>query len=68
MAKSLVLFFSRKGTNYVSGEIKTLEKGNAARYMYIVSDGNQLRIKRQLPFLNRAILSHMSKYILPAQK
>ena len=31
MAKSLVLFFSRKGTNYVSGEIKTLEKGNAAR-------------------------------------
>ena len=28
MAKTLVIYFSRKGQNYVSGKIVELEKGN----------------------------------------
>ena len=31
MSKSLVIYYSRKGENYVNGSIKKLEKGNTER-------------------------------------
>ena len=29
MAKNLIIYYSRKGQNYVNGSIRSLEKGNS---------------------------------------
>lgn len=38
MSKTLVIYYSRKGENYVNGSIKTLEKGNTERIVEFIQN------------------------------
>ena len=53
MAKNLILYFSRKGENYVGGAIKTLEKGNTERvaeYIRQAVGGDLFEIETVRPY------------------
>ena len=48
MAKTLIIYYSRKGENYWSGSIKTIAKGNTERVAEFIQDtvgGNLLEVE-----------------------
>lgn len=53
MSKKLIVFFSRKGANYVSGSIKNLSVGNteiAAKMIQDLVGGDLFEIKPTIPY------------------
>ncbi len=53
MAKELIAYYSRAGENYVSGQIKTLEKGNteiAAGIIGRLTGADMFRIEQKHPY------------------
>ena len=48
MAKNLIIYYSRRGENYVNGEVKVLERGNteiAAEYIQRAVGGDLFRVE-----------------------
>ena len=53
MSKTLIIYYSRKGENYVGGQIKSLAKGNtayAAEYIAEAVGGDLFEIETVLPY------------------
>lgn len=40
MAKNLIIYYSRKGQNYVNGSVKNLAKGNTEVCVYFIQSQN----------------------------
>ena len=53
MSKNLIIYYSRKGENYVNGSLKILEKGNteiAAEFIQKAVGGDMFRIETVKPY------------------
>lgn len=53
MGKNLILYFSRRGENFVNGSIQKLEKGNTeicAEYVQKAVGGDLFEVRRQTPY------------------
>lgn len=53
MAKTLIIYYSRKGENYVNGSIKSLAKGNTeivAEYIRDAVDGDLFEVETVKPY------------------
>lgn len=53
MSKNLIIYYSRKGENYVNGSLKNLEKGNteiAAEFIQKAVGGDMFRVETVKPY------------------
>ena len=53
MSKNLIIYYSRKGENYVNGSLKNLEKGNteiAAEFIQKAVGGGMFRVETVKPY------------------